>query len=128
LAPIRHFATVAHKAGRIAACGNRSHRAALRANHIVAVQFAAGQLPAVVALLISAQNPRAAETALNPGAIRCVINNDIRQIGVSFDSLRNDCCVIGTSKSVSGAVTPPWQSGGSHQTMRRSSDREPPRW
>jgi putative ABC transport system permease protein len=90
---------------------------------LVGVQFAAASFLLVVALLISAQNHVLQRLALSPGRDPVVvINNDIRQIGVSFDSLRNELLRDPHVKSVSGAVTPPWQSGGSHQVMRRSSD------
>jgi putative ABC transport system permease protein len=90
---------------------------------LVGVQFAAASFLLVVALLISAQNRVLQRLAFNPGRDPVVIiNNDIRQIGVSFDSLRNELLRDPHIKAVSGAVTPPWQSGGSHQTMRRTSD------
>lgn len=90
---------------------------------LVGVQFAAASFLLVVALLISAQNHVLQRLALNPGRDPVVvINNDIRQIGVSFDSLRNELLRDPHIKSVSGAITPPWQSGGNHQTLRRSSD------
>jgi len=90
---------------------------------LVGVQFAAASFLLVVALLISAQNQVLQKLALSPGRDPVVIiNNDIRQIGVSFDSLHDELLRDPHIKSVSGAVTPPWQSGGSHQTMRRSSD------
>ena len=90
---------------------------------LVGVQFAAASFLLVVALLISAQNHVLQRLALNPDRDPVVvINNDIRQIGVSFDSLRNELLRDPHIKSVSGALTPPWQSGGGHQAMRRSSD------
>ena len=90
---------------------------------LVGVQFAAASFLLVVALLISAQNHVLQRLALNPDRDPVVvINNDIRQIGISFDNLRNELLRDPHIKSVSSAVTPPWQSGGSHQTLRRSSD------
>lgn len=90
---------------------------------LVGVQFAAASFLLVVALLISAQNHVLQRMALNPERDPVVvINNDIRQIGISFDSLRNELLRDSHIKSVSSAITPPWQSGGNHQTLRRSSD------
>ena len=90
---------------------------------LVGVQFAAASFLLVVALLISAQNHVMQRLALNPERDPVVvINNDIRQIGISFDSLRNELLRDSHIKSVSSAITPPWQSGGNHQTVRRSSD------
>ena len=90
---------------------------------LVGVQFAAASFLLVVALLISAQNHVMQRLALNPEQDPVVvINNDIRQIGISFDSLRNELLRDSHIKSVSSAITPPWQSGGNHQTVRRSSD------
>jgi putative ABC transport system permease protein len=90
---------------------------------LVGVQFAAASFLLAVALLISAQNHVLQRLALDPGRDPVVvINNDVRQIGVPFDSLRNELLRDPHIKAVSAAVTPPWQSGGTHQTMRRSSD------
>ena len=90
---------------------------------LVGVQFAAASFLLVVALLISAQNHVLQRLALNPEQDPVVvINNDIRQIGISFDSLRNELLRDSHIKSVSSAIAPPWRSGGDHQTVRRSSD------
>jgi len=94
---------------------------------LVGVQFAAASFLLAVALMISAQNHVLQRLALNTGRDPVVvIDNDVRQLGVSFDSLRNELLRDPHIKAVSGAVTPPWQSGGSHQTLRRSSDPRAP--
>jgi putative ABC transport system permease protein len=90
---------------------------------LVGVQFSAASFLLVVAMLISAQNHVLQRLALNSERDPVVvINNDVRQIGVPFDSLRNELLRNPHIRSVSGAVTPPWQSGGTHQVMRRSGD------
>jgi putative ABC transport system permease protein len=90
---------------------------------LVGVQFAAASFLLVVALLVLAQNRVLQRMGLDPGRDPVVnIDNDIRQLGVSFDSLRNELLQDPHIKSVSAANTPAWQNGGSHQTMRRTSD------
>lgn len=90
---------------------------------LVGVQFAAASFLLVVAMLVSAQNHVLQSIGLDAARDPVVvINNDIRQLGVPFDRLRNELLREPHIRAVSGAITPPWQSGGNHQTMRRSSD------
>jgi putative ABC transport system permease protein len=90
---------------------------------LVGVQFAAASFLLVVALLVSAQNHVLQRIGLDAGRDPVVnLDNDVRQLGISLDSLRSELLRDRHIKAVSAANTPAWQSGGSHQALRRTSD------
>jgi putative ABC transport system permease protein len=88
---------------------------------LVGVQFAAASFLLVVALMMSAQNHILRRMGIRPDRDPVVvIDTDIRQIGVPFESLRNELLRDPNIRAVSTSVTLPWQNGGWHQTVSRS--------
>ena len=90
---------------------------------LVGVQFAAASFLLVVSMLMSAQNRVLQRAGIHPDRDPViVINNDIRQLGLPFETLRNELLRDPRVKFVSGALTMPWNSGGAHQNISRSPD------
>jgi putative ABC transport system permease protein len=90
---------------------------------LVGVQFAAASFLLVVALLMSAENQVLQRMGLRPDRDPVlVIGNNIAQVGVPYESLRNELLRDPNIKAVSAAVAAPWQSGGPHQAVRRTQD------
>ena len=91
---------------------------------LVGVQFAAASFLLVVALMMTAQNDVLQRVGLQPGHDPVVvIGNDIRQLGVPFETLKDEMLRDPRVRSVSGTQQIPWSSGGTHQAVRRTQDR-----
>lgn len=90
---------------------------------LVGVQFAAASFLLVVALVMAHQNgvlkTRALQTGRDPVAF---LGNDINELNVPFDSLREELLRNPRIKSVSSIGAPPWQSGGWHVRLSASPD------
>ncbi|MFL6606284.1 MAG: ABC transporter permease [Steroidobacteraceae bacterium] len=90
---------------------------------LVGLQFAAASFLLIVALLMFSQGRVLQRVGLHLDRDPVVaIGNDVRELGVPFESLRNELLRDPRIKSVSGAAALPWQSGGSHQALRRTRD------
>ena len=90
---------------------------------LVGVQFAAASFLLVVALLMVNQNHLLQKQGARPDHDPVVvINNDLRELHVSFDTLRAELLRNPSIKSVSASVSPPWQNGGWHQVLRSGLD------
>ena len=88
---------------------------------LVGVQFAAASFLLAVTLLMSVQNHLMQRFALRPDHDPVVaIGNDIRQLGGTYENLRNELLRDSRIKSVSGVFSMPWQMGGPHQHIRRA--------
>ena len=90
---------------------------------LVGVQFAAASFLLVVALLMVNQNhllQKQGGRADHDPVV--VINNDLRELHVSFDTLRAELLRNPSVKSVSASVSPPLQNGGWHQVLRSGLD------
>jgi putative ABC transport system permease protein len=91
---------------------------------LVGVQFAAASFLLVVSLMMVAQNSAMQRVGLQPDKDPVVvIGNDIRQLGVPFETFRDELLRDPRIKSVSGTLQMPWGSGGTHQVVRRTQDR-----
>jgi putative ABC transport system permease protein len=90
---------------------------------LVGVQFAAASFLLVVALVMAHQNSMLKTQALQAGRDPVVvIGNNVNELDVPFDSLREELLRNPRIKAVSSVGAPPWQSGGSHVTLVRSPD------
>jgi putative ABC transport system permease protein len=88
---------------------------------LVGVQFAAASFLLVVALLMLKQNAQIEREGIRPERDPVVVlNNDLRELHVSLDTLRAELLRSPYIKSVSASVAPPWQNGGWHQVLSRS--------
>ena len=87
---------------------------------LVGVQFAAASFLLVITLLMLDQDRflqrRAASLDRDPYV---AISNDTGALKIDLETLRRELLNSGSIKSVTGAVTPPWQNGGSHFLVRR---------
>jgi putative ABC transport system permease protein len=90
---------------------------------LVGLQFAAASFLLILALLTFSQGRVLQRVGIQPDRDPVVaIGNDVRELGVPFEILRNELLRDQRIKSVSGAVVMPWQSGGTHQALRRTRD------
>lgn len=90
---------------------------------LVGVQFAAASFLLVVALVMAHQNSMLKTQALQIDRDPVVVlGNNVNELNISFDSLREELLRNPRIESVSSVDSPPWQSGGSHVTMTRSQD------
>jgi putative ABC transport system permease protein len=88
---------------------------------LVGVQFAAASFLLVVAMLISAENRVLQQTGIRPDRDPVVvIGENLAQLGIPFETLRTELLRDPNIKSVSATMSPPWQDGGAHQTVRRT--------
>jgi putative ABC transport system permease protein len=88
---------------------------------LVGVQFAAASFLLVVALLMVNQNRDVRRQGVRADRDPVVvINNDLRELNVSFETLRGELLRDPNIKSVSASSSPPWQSGGTHQVLAAS--------
>jgi putative ABC transport system permease protein len=88
---------------------------------LVGVQFAAASFLLVVALLMVNQNHLLEKQGMRQDRDPVVvISNDLRELQVEFDTLRTELLRNPSIKSVSASASPPWQSGGWHQVLRRT--------
>jgi putative ABC transport system permease protein len=87
---------------------------------LVGAQFAAASFLLVVALVMAQQNhmmkKRGLQTDRDPVVL---IGNILAQIGMSFDSLREELLRSPDIKEVTTINDVPWQSGGWHMTLAR---------
>jgi putative ABC transport system permease protein len=90
---------------------------------LVGVQFATASFLLVVALVMAHQNTllreRGLQTTRDPVV---VLGNNLNELGISFDTLRNELLQSPNIKAVSSAAQPPWSDGGNHMTVARGSD------
>jgi len=90
---------------------------------LVGVQFAAASFLLVVSLLMSAENRVLQQMGVRPDHDPVVvISENLTQLGIPFETLRNELLRDPNIKAVSASMSPPWQSGGAHQTVRRTRD------
>ena len=90
---------------------------------LVGIQFAAASFLLVVTLLIANQNQVLKRAGVRADRDPVVaIYNDIRQLGVPFETLRSELLRDPHIKSVTGTGTPPWVSGGWHETVQRGAE------
>ncbi len=90
---------------------------------LVGVQFTAASFLLVVALVMAHQNSRLKTQALQPGRDPVIVlGNNVNELNVSFESLREELLRNPRIESVSSVGAPPWQSGGSHVTLARRPD------
>jgi putative ABC transport system permease protein len=87
---------------------------------LVGVQFGAASFLLVFTLLIVSQNRFLQRIASNAGRDpRVVITNDTNPMRVGLDTLRAELQSDNAIKSVTAAMSAPWQSGGWHFMLRR---------
>jgi putative ABC transport system permease protein len=87
---------------------------------LVGVQFATASFLLVVALVMAQQNRMLQQRGLQTGRNAVVvIENNLNELGISFDTLREELLRNPYIENVSSAVSPPWQDGGMHLTLAR---------
>jgi putative ABC transport system permease protein len=90
---------------------------------LVGVQFAAASFLLVVALVMAQQNRMLREQGLQGGRNSVVVlGNDLRELGISFDTLREELLRNPNIEAVSSAASSPWQDGGWHVTLARGTE------
>ena len=90
---------------------------------MVGAQFAAASFLLVVALVMAYQNNLMKKQGLQAGRDPVVyIAKDLNELKVSFDSLRQQLLRNPNIKSVSSISAEPWQNGGGHITLARSTE------
>jgi putative ABC transport system permease protein len=90
---------------------------------LVGVQFAAASFLLIASLLMANHNQFIERNALRPDRDPViVITNDTRQLGIEPETLRSELIRDPSIRSVSGAGTVPWSSGGWHYAIQRTPD------
>jgi putative ABC transport system permease protein len=90
---------------------------------LVGLQFAAASFLLVVALLMATQNEELQRMALRPDRDPVVtIDNNLLGLGIPVETLRSELLRDPRIRSVTGTMDRPWDSGGPHQSFRRSED------
>jgi putative ABC transport system permease protein len=90
---------------------------------LVGIQFAAASFLLIAALLMANHNRSIERNALRPDRDPIVVvGNDMRSLGVEFDTLRNELLRNPAIKSVVRVGTVPWSSGGWHYPIQRTPD------
>ena len=90
---------------------------------LVGVQFAAASFLLVVALVMAQQNRMIQERGLRAGRNSVVVlGNNLSELGVSFDTLREELLRNPNIEAVSSVASPPWQDGGWHVTLARGPE------
>ena len=90
---------------------------------LVGVQFAAASFLLVVALVMAQQNRLMHERGLQTGRNTVVaLGNDLAELGISFDTLREELLRSPAIESVSSVSAPPWADGGMHTILSRSAE------
>ena len=85
---------------------------------LVGVQFAAASFLLVVALVMAQQNRMIQERGLQVGRDSVVVlGNNLGELGISFDTLREELLRNPNIEAVSSVAAPPWQDGGGHWTL-----------
>ena len=90
---------------------------------LVGVQFATASFLLVVALVMARQN--ALMKAQGVQAVRdpvVVLGNDLNELGISFETLREELLRSPNIKAVASISQAPWSSGGSHVTLTRGAE------
>src|SRR6185437_14606223 len=87
---------------------------------LVGVQFAAASFLLVVSFVMAHQNGMMKKQALQAERDPVVVlDNDLNELGISFDTLREELLRSPDIKSVGSSSQPPWNSGGNHETLTR---------
>jgi putative ABC transport system permease protein len=90
---------------------------------LVGVQFAAASFLLIASLLMANHNQFIERNALRPDRDPVVvITNDLLQLGIEPKTLRSELIRDPSIRSVSGAGTVPWSSGGWHYAIQRTPD------
>jgi putative ABC transport system permease protein len=90
---------------------------------LVGVQFAAASFLLVVALVMAQQNRMIQERGLQAGRNSVVVlGNNLGELGISFDTLREELLRNPNIEAVGSAAAPPWQDGGMHVTLARGAE------
>jgi putative ABC transport system permease protein len=91
---------------------------------LVGMQFAAAGFLLVVALIMAQQNRMMHERARqgDRDSVVAVLENNLSELGISFDTLRAELLRNASIEEVSSATAPPWQDGGWHVTVTRGAD------
>jgi putative ABC transport system permease protein len=89
---------------------------------LVGVQFAAASFLLVVALVMAQQNRMIQERGLQVGRNSVVVlGNNLGELGISFDTLREQLLRNPNIEAVSSVAAPPWQDGGAHWALARGA-------
>jgi putative ABC transport system permease protein len=89
---------------------------------LVGVQFAAASFLLVVALVMAHQNGMLKERALQGGHDPVVVlGNNLNELGISFDTFREELLRDRNIQGVGAAARPPWQDGGWHVMLARGA-------
>ena len=89
---------------------------------LVGVQFAAASFLLVVSLIMAHQNGMLKERALRPDRDQVVVvENNLNELGLSFDTLREELLRNPDILAVGSASRPPWQDGAAHVTLARGT-------
>lgn len=89
---------------------------------LVGVQFAAASFLLVVALVMAQQNRMIQERGLQVGRNSVVVlGNNLGELGISFDTLREELLRNPNIEAVSSVAAPPWQDGGAHWALARNA-------
>jgi putative ABC transport system permease protein len=90
---------------------------------LVGVQFAAASFLLVVALVMAQQNRMIRERGLQVGRNSVVVlGNNLVELGISFDTLREELLRNPHIEAVSSVAAPPWQDGGAHWALARGAE------
>ncbi|MET0660474.1 MAG: ABC transporter permease [Steroidobacteraceae bacterium] len=90
---------------------------------LVGVQFAAASFLLVVALVMAQQNRLLQERALRTDRDPVVVlGNNLNELGISFDTLREELLRDPNIEAVASAARPPWQDGGWHISLSRGAE------
>ena len=89
---------------------------------LVGVQFAAASFLLVVALVMAQQNRMLQERGLQAARDPVVVlGNNLNDLGISFDTLREELLRSPNIKAVASVSRPPWSDGGPHWTLTRGA-------
>jgi putative ABC transport system permease protein len=90
---------------------------------LVGVQFAAASFLLVVALVMAHQDQMMAERGLHAArAPVVVIDNNLNELQISFDTLREELLHSPYIEAVTAAQSAPWSEGGAHITLSRDPE------
>ena len=90
---------------------------------LVGVQFAAASFLLVVSLVMAHQNATLKDRALRSGRDPVVVlENNLNELGLSFNTLREELLRNPNIVAVGSLARPPWQDGGPHVTLARGAE------
>jgi putative ABC transport system permease protein len=90
---------------------------------LVGVQFAAASFLLAVALVMAQQNRLLQARGLQAGHDPVVVlGHNLNELGISFDTLREELLRDPSVVAVASAARPPWQDGGWHLTVARGTE------